>query len=65
MNKVKFTFNIAKCDKIFDELFKHDNIKLSHIILPVKELEGCAYCKWHDSFLHNTNDCGVFCRQIQ
>ena len=26
--KVKFSFNITKCDKIFDELLKHGNIKL-------------------------------------
>jgi hypothetical protein len=63
--KVKFTFNVAKCDKIFDELLKHGNIKLSHTIPPVEELKGCAYCKWHGSFLHNTNDCVVFRRQIQ
>jgi hypothetical protein len=63
--KVEFTFNIAKCDKIFDELLKHGNIKLSHIIPPVEELKGCIYCKWHGSFLHNTNDCVVFRRQIQ
>jgi hypothetical protein len=58
--KVKFTFNIAKCDKIFDELLKNGNIKLSHSIL-----KRCIYCKWHDSFLHNTNDCNVFRHQIQ
>jgi hypothetical protein len=63
--KVKFTFNIAKCDKIFDELLKHGNIKLSHIIPLVEELKGRIYCKWHGSFLHNTNDCIVFHRQIQ
>jgi hypothetical protein len=34
--KVEFTFNIAKCDKIFDELLKHGNIKLSHIFLRLK-----------------------------
>jgi hypothetical protein len=34
--KVKFTFNITKCDKIFDELLKHGNIKLSHVIPPVE-----------------------------
>jgi hypothetical protein len=27
---VKFTFNVAKCDKIFDELLERGNIKLSH-----------------------------------
>jgi hypothetical protein len=63
--KVKFTFNITKCDKIFDELVKHGNIKLSYIIPPVEELKGHIYYKWHDSFLHNTNDCDVFRRQIQ
>jgi hypothetical protein len=63
--KVKFTFNIIKCDKIFDELLKHGNIKFSHVIPPVEQLKGRVYCKWHDSFLHNTNDCVVFRRQIQ
>jgi hypothetical protein len=63
--KVKFTFNITKCDKLFDELLKHGNIKLSHVIPPVEQLEGRVYCKWHGSFLHNTNDCVVFRRQIQ
>jgi hypothetical protein len=63
--KVKFTFNITKCDKIFDELLKHGNIKLSHIIPPDEELKGRIYCTWHGSFLHNTNDCVVFHRQIQ
>jgi hypothetical protein len=63
--KVKFTFNITKCDKIFDELLKHGNIKLSHVIPPVVQLKGRVYCKWHGSFLHNTNDCVVFSRQIQ
>jgi hypothetical protein len=63
--KVKFTFNITKCDKIFDELLKHGNIKLSHVIPPVEQLKGRVYCKWHGSFLYNTNDCVVFRRQIQ
>jgi hypothetical protein len=62
--KVKFTFNIDKCDKIFDELLKHGNIKLSHIIPLAEELKGRIYCKWHGSFFHNTNDCVVFYRQI-
>jgi beta-xylosidase len=63
--KVKFTFNITKCDKIFDELLKHGNIKLLYIITSVDELKGRVYCKWHGSFLHNTNNCDVFRRQIQ
>jgi hypothetical protein len=63
--KVKFTFNVAKCDKIFDELLKNGNIKMSHTIPPIEELKKCVYCKWHGSFLHNTNDCNIFRRQIQ
>jgi hypothetical protein len=63
--KVKFTFNITKFDKIFDELLKHGNINLSHIIPSVDEIKGHVYCKWLGSFLHNTNDCVVFHRQIQ
>jgi hypothetical protein len=63
--KVKFTFNVSKCDKIFDELFKNGNIKLSHTIPLIEELKKCVYCKWHGSFLHNTNDCNIFRRQIQ
>jgi hypothetical protein len=63
--KAKFTFNVAKCDKIFDELFKNGNIKLSHTIPPLEELKKCVYYKWHGSFLHNTNDCNIFHQQIQ
>jgi hypothetical protein len=63
--EVEFTFNIAKCDKIFDELLKSGNIKITHIIPPTDELERQAYCKWHNSFSHATNDCNVFHRQVQ
>jgi hypothetical protein len=43
--KLNFTFNVAKCDKIFDELHKNGTIKLSHIILLIEELIRHAYCK--------------------
>jgi hypothetical protein len=58
--EVKFTFNFAKCDKIFDELLKNGNIKLMHTIPSPDELKRHAYCKWHNSFSHATNDCNVF-----
>jgi hypothetical protein len=29
------------------------------------ELKRRAYCKWHNSLSHATNDCNVFRRQIQ
>jgi hypothetical protein len=63
--EVKFTFNVGKCDKIFDELLKNGNIKINHTVLSADELKRRAYCKWHNSFSHATNDCNVFRRQIQ
>jgi hypothetical protein len=63
--EVKFTFNVGKCDKIFDELLKNGNIKINHTIPSVDELKRRAYCKWHNSFSHATNDCNVFRRQVQ
>ena len=37
-NEMKFTFDVSKCDRIFDELLKHENICLSHAIPPPEEL---------------------------
>ena len=62
---MKFTFDVSKCDRIFDELLKHENIRLSHAIPSPKELKRHAYCKWYNSFSYATNDCNVFHRQIQ
>jgi len=64
-NEMKFTFDISKYDRIFDELLKYENIRLSHAIPSPEELKRHAYCKWHNSFSHATNDCNVFRRQIQ
>jgi hypothetical protein len=58
--EVKFTFNVGKCDKIFDELLKNSNIKIDYTIPPADELKHRAYYKWHNSFSHATNDCNVF-----
>jgi hypothetical protein len=33
-DEMKFTFDVAKCDKIFDESFKSGKIKMSHTIPP-------------------------------
>jgi hypothetical protein len=63
--EAKFTFNVAKYDKLFDKLVKSDNIKMTHTIPPTDELKRKAYCKWHNYFSHATNDCNVFRRQIQ
>jgi hypothetical protein len=63
--EVKFTFDVAKCDRIFDELLKAGKIKITHIIPPLEELTRHDYCKFHNSYSHATNDCNVFCWQVQ
>jgi hypothetical protein len=62
---IKYMFDVAKCDKIFDELHKGGYIKLSHTLPLLEELKRWAYCKWHNSYSHVTNDCNVFRRQVQ
>ena len=64
-DEVKFTFDVTKCDRIFDELAKFGKIKFSHTIPSTDELKWCAYCKLHHTFSHITNDCNVLRRQIQ
>jgi hypothetical protein len=63
--EVKFTFDVAKCDMIFDELLKLGKIKISHTLPPPDEIKKRAYCKFHHSYSHATNDCNSFRRQIQ
>lgn len=64
-DEIKFTFDVSKCDRIFDALLRDNMIKCSHVIPPLDELKRRAYCKWHNSFSHATNDCNVFRRQVQ
>jgi hypothetical protein len=63
--EMKFTFDVLKCDRIFDEMLKNGYIKLSHLLLPLDELKHRAYCKRHNSASHSTNDWNVFRRQVQ
>ena len=64
-DEVKFTFDVSKCDRIFDELAKLGKIKFSHTIPSMDELKRRAYCKLHNTFSHATNDCNILRRQIQ
>jgi hypothetical protein len=63
--EIKYTYDVAKCDRIFDELLKDGKIKITHTIPPLEELKRRAYCKFHNSYSHATNDCNVFRRQVQ
>ena len=58
--EMKFTFNIAKCDRIFDALLQAKIIRISHTLSLFEELKQRAYCKYPNSFSHATNDCNVF-----
>jgi hypothetical protein len=62
---MKHTFDPAKCDRIFYESLRNGYIKLSHALPSPEELKRRAWCKWHNSGSHATNDCNVFRRQIQ
>nr|ABA92239.1 retrotransposon protein, putative, unclassified [Oryza sativa Japonica Group] len=66
-SEIKYSFDVAKCDKIFDYLLQEKQIRLpkGHVIPSQEELKRRAYCKWHDSHSHSTNDCNVFRRQVQ
>jgi hypothetical protein len=59
-DELKYTFDVGKCDKIYDELLRIGKIRLSHAILLIEELEKWAYYKWHSSYPHVTNGCNVF-----
>ena len=63
--EMKFTFDVSKCNRIFDELLRLGHLKITHVIPPLEELKRRAYCKFHNSSSHATNDCNVFRRQVQ
>jgi hypothetical protein len=62
-----FDFDVSKAEQIFDLLLKEKQLKLTedHKIPTAQEINGRAYCKWHHSFTHTTNDCQALRRQIQ
>jgi hypothetical protein len=66
-DEMRYIFDVAKCDMIFDYLLQEKQIKLpsNHVIPSPKQLKKHAYCKWHNSYSHGTNDCNVFCQQVQ
>ena len=40
-------------------------LKEGHVIPSREQLGKRAYCKYHNSFSHSTNECNVFRRQVQ
>ncbi|XP_058179969.1 uncharacterized protein LOC131327899 [Rhododendron vialii] len=66
-NYRQYSFDLAQADQIFDELLKQKFVTLSpgHIIPSDKDRKGKEYCKWHNSFRHNTNNCVTFRNCVQ
>jgi hypothetical protein len=62
LDKINYTFDLTFCDDLFDILLENNFIKLfDHKVSPSPlELEDKKYCKWHNSFSHNTSDCNIF-----
>jgi hypothetical protein len=67
LKKSKYTFDFTFCDHVFDILLENNFIKIiDHNALPsFQNLEELTYCKWHNSFDHNTCNCNMFRRVIQ
>jgi hypothetical protein len=65
--EVKYTFDVSKCDKLFDVLVQGGVIKLKegHVIPTAEYLAKKRYRKWHDSYSHTTNECNYFRQQVQ
>jgi hypothetical protein len=66
-DEICYTFNVAKCDRIFDYLLQEKKIKLpsGHVIPSPEHLKKHAYCKWNNFYSHATNDCNIFRQQVQ
>jgi hypothetical protein len=58
-DEVKFTFDVTKCDKLFDVLLQNKVIRLieNHVMPTPAQLAKGKYCKWHRTFSHTTNEC--------
>jgi hypothetical protein len=44
---------------------KQIKLPSNHVIPMSEQLNRHAYCKWHNSYSHATNDCNVFHQQVQ
>jgi hypothetical protein len=66
-DEILYTFDVTMCDRTFDYLLQEKQIKLpsNHVISLSEQLKKYAYCKWHNSYSHATNDCNVFRCQVQ
>lgn len=64
---VQYTFDVSKTEDIFDFLAKEKFISFppDHRLPTKEELKGRDYCKYHNSYNHNTNLCWAFKNVLQ
>jgi hypothetical protein len=62
--EMRYTFDVSKCDHLFDLLLQGGVIRLTKgdIIPNADILAKKTYCKWHNSYTHTTNECKYFRR---
>jgi hypothetical protein len=60
--EMRHTFDMSKCDHLFDLLLRGGVIRLTkvHVIPNADILANKTYCKWHYSYTHTTNECNYF-----
>jgi hypothetical protein len=61
-DEMRYTFDVMKCDRLFDLLLHGGVIRLTEgQVRPNTDiLAKKTYCKWHDSYTHTTNECNYF-----
>jgi hypothetical protein len=67
LKKSKYSFDFTFCDHVFDILLENNFIRIvDHNALPsIQNIEELTYCKWHNSYDHNTCNCNMFRHVIQ
>jgi hypothetical protein len=63
-DEMRYTFDVTKCDCLFDLLHRGGVIRLikGQLIPNAIILAKKTYCKWHISYTHTTNECNYFQR---
>jgi hypothetical protein len=63
-DEMKYTFDVSKCDKLFNVLVQGGVIRLKegHNIQAAEMIAKRKYCKWHDSYSHTTIEFNYFHR---
>jgi hypothetical protein len=64
---MRYTFDVSKCDRLFDLLLQGGFIRLTegHVIPNTNIIAKKIYCQWHGSYTDTSNECNYFRRHVQ